>query len=397
MSDQLPTTAAFSPPIGDGVDLLFIAGEHSGDEHAAQVLADLRQKQPGLRVACLGGVELQAAGAQLLYDLTAVSIVGFVEVVKHYNFFKSLFDQTLDWIERYRPAHICFVDYPGFNLRLAAQLKERGLSRKGGGSIGVSYYIGPQVWAWKAKRRFKMAETLDRLGVIFPFEVECFADTSLPVEFVGHPFVRASYQPPFVYDSSAPVLLLPGSRKAAVGRIFPLLLQGFQEAQKSHSDLKAQVVFPSAGIREILGSILSEFPEPVQNAVSFVPNTNEQRAASGVLMSSGTMSLACALSAIPGAIVYRLNTLSYWIGRAVIKVPYLGIANILLDRPLHPEYIQGDARAQALGGVIAKVLDDKTEVEKAVTGATEIRKLLHAGSEASAADWLERGLSERSA
>ena len=160
--------------------MLIIAGEHSGDEHAAQLVADMRVTNPDLNVACLGGARLAAEGAQLLYDLTAVSIVGFVEVAKHFRFFKKLFDQTFDWIERHRPKHICLVDYPGFNLRLAEQLFKRGLSVKGGGTIGISYYIGPQVWAWKAKRRFTMARILDRLGVIFPFEVECFTDTDLP-------------------------------------------------------------------------------------------------------------------------------------------------------------------------------------------------------------------------
>ena len=119
VAGSLPVTTNFPEPVGGRPDLLFVAGEHSGDEHAALLLADLRAKRPDLKVACLGGVELQAAGAQLLFDLTAVSIVGFVEVVRHYNFFKDLFNRTLDWIERYQPKHICFVDYPGFNLRLA--------------------------------------------------------------------------------------------------------------------------------------------------------------------------------------------------------------------------------------------------------------------------------------
>ncbi|MEC8219551.1 MAG: lipid-A-disaccharide synthase, partial [Verrucomicrobiota bacterium] len=166
MSTSPSAITDFPAPINGRPDLLIIAGEHSGDEHAALLLSDLLAKQPDLKVVCLGGVELQASGAQMLYDLTSVSIVGFVEVVRQYNFFKGLFDRTLDWIERYEPKHICFIDYPGFNLRLAEQLTKRGLSKKGGGEIGLSYYVGPQVWAWKAKRRFKMAQILDRLGVI---------------------------------------------------------------------------------------------------------------------------------------------------------------------------------------------------------------------------------------
>jgi len=387
MSEQLPAPADFAAPINGQPDLLIIAGEHSGDEHAAQLVADMRLKHPDLKVACLGGVELKAAEAQLLYDLTAVSIVGFVEVVRHYGFFKTLFDRTLNWIERYRPKHICFVDYPGFNLRIAEQLLERGLSKKGGGEIGISYYIGPQVWAWKPKRRFKMARTLDRLGVIFPFEVECFADTELPTEFVGHPFVRETYQAPLSYDVSAPVLLLPGSRTAAVGRIFPLLLQGFQIAQKTKPDLKAKVVYPSQRIRDVLQTVLQEYPA-LQNSIELVRNEQDVLPASAVLMSSGTMSLACALSGIPGAIVYRLNPISYWLGRLLVKIPYIGIANLLLERPLHPEFIQGAAKPKRLAEQMLTALDDPQAATAAAGGAAELRGLLHAGSDASAGEWL---------
>lgn len=393
MSEQLPAPADFAAPLNGQPDLLIIAGEHSGDEHAAQVLADMRLKQPDLKVACLGGVELKAEGAQLLYDLTEVSIVGFVEVVRHYGFFKALFDRTLDWIERYRPKHICFVDYPGFNLRIAEQLLERGLSQKGGGEIGVSYYIGPQVWAWKAKRRFKMARTIDRLGVIFPFEVECFADTELPTEFVGHPFVRESYHPPLSYDQSAPVLLLPGSRTAAVGRIFPVLLEGFRIAQQAKPDLKAKVVFPSQRIRDVLETVLEQNAD-LKASIEFVPNGESGLPASAVLMSSGTMSLACALSGIPGAIVYRLNPISYWIGRMIVKIPYIGIANLLLKRPLHPEFIQGAAQPKRLAQQILSALDDPQASKDAAEGADELRGLLHAGSDASAAEWLLRGVED---
>jgi len=394
MSRQPPVPTDFPAPSG-AVDLLVIAGEYSGDEHAAQVVADLRARQPELRVACLGGSKLQAAGAQLLYDLTAVSIVGFVEVVRHYGFFKSLFQRTLDWIDRYRPKHICFVDYPGFNLRLAEQLRRRGLSRKGGGEIGLSYYIGPQIWAWKAKRRFKMAATLDRVGVIFPFEVDCFADTDLPVEFVGHPFVRSEHRLPFRYEPDAPVLLLPGSRRVAVGRIFPVLLAGFREAKKQRPELRARVVYPGEGIREVLEAEMERHTD-LRESVELVANAGESLPASAVLMSSGTMSLSVAMSGIPGAIVYRLHPLTYWMGRAIIRIDYIGISNLLLGRPLHPEYIQGAARPKRLAGALHAALQPSAATE-AAAGAAELRDLLEPDSGASAAEWLARGMAPGSA
>ncbi len=162
------------------MDVLVVTGEHSGDEHGARMVRELRAKQPGVTVAALGGPALAAAGAQLLYDLTESSVVGFVEVLKNLPKFRALFAETLRWITEHQPRAVCFIDYPGFNLRLAAALRERGLSVKGGGKIKTLYYISPQIWAWKAKRRFSMARELDALAVIFPFEVGCYADTTLP-------------------------------------------------------------------------------------------------------------------------------------------------------------------------------------------------------------------------
>lgn len=384
--------ADFAAPIDGRPDLLIIAGEHSGDEHAARLIADVRLNHPDLKIACLGGSQLAAAGAQLLYDLTAVSIVGFVEVVRHYSFFKKLFDQTLHWIEHYQPKHVCLVDYPGFNLRIADQMLKRGLSIKGGGTIGISYYIGPQIWAWKAKRRFKMARTLDRLGVIFPFEVECFDDTELPVEFVGHPFVHPKHELPLCYDAAAPILLLPGSRIAAVDRIFPALLDGFRLALKSKPGLKAKVIYPSHTVRKVLEKVLEDYHD-LEEFVELVGNDAGVQAASAVLMSSGTISLICALSGIPGAIIYRLNPISYLLGRLLVKIPYIGIANLLLDRPLHPEFIQSAARPRQLARQILNTLKDADAAESAASSARELRKLLGAESHASAAEWLMKGWS----
>ena len=334
----------------------------------------------------MGGRHLAVAGAQLLYDLSAVSVVGFVEVLKRYAFFKSLFDATLDWIETHRPRQICFVDYPGFNLRIAQQLHDRGLSRKAGGAISLYYYIGPQVWAWKAKRRFKMANMIDQLGVIFPFEVNCFADTCLPTAFVGHPFTRADYQLPFYYEATAPILLLPGSRVGAVCRIFPHLLRAFEHAWRQRPQLTACVVYPSESLLQHLRQMLAEFPH-LESAVSFRPNTELGLPASGVLMSSGTMSLACALSGIPGAIVYRLNPISYWIGKCLVKVPYIGISNLLLKRPLHPEYIQ-KLKPAVLGAEILRVVENPNAEVDAQASASELQSLLQPQGRYSVADWL---------
>lgn len=390
MESALTIPTAYAAPRDGTVDLLIISGEHSGDEHAAEMLESMHAERPDLKVACLGGPKLEAAGAQLLYDLTTLSVVGLFEVVKNIRFYKKLFDCTLSWIEQYQPRHICFVDYPGFNLRLAEVLRQRGLSKKGGGSISLSYYIGPQVWAWKAKRRFKMEETLDRLSVIFPFEVECYQDTSLPVEYVLHPFLDANYQLPFTQDPEAPVLLLPGSRIAACQRIFPVLLAGFSEARKLQPDLMACVIYPSKAIQEVLETVLKSFPQ-LKSAVELIPKSDSAIPAKAALMSSGTMSLAVALSGIPGAIAYRMNTWTYRLGRWVVKVPYIGISNLLLNRFLHPEYIQGAATVKALGAALSRACESDA-AQLASDGANEIKKVLNPQGAPTAGEWLLREL-----
>ena len=386
-----PEPRCFPAPLSSSTDLLIIAGEHSGDEHASKLLLDLYKIRPELSVACLGGERLGNAGAQLLYDLTQVSVVGFVEVIKHYNSFKKLFNETLDWIERYQPKHICFVDYPGFNLRLAKELYKRGWSRKAGGTIGLSYYIGPQVWAWKAKRRFNMARILDQVGVIFPFEVDCYNDTDLHVEFVGHPFAREDYKHPFKFDANGAILLLPGSRVGAVNRIFPVLLESFAIAKStSRDELRARVIYPSIRILSTLQHILSRYPE-LEPFVEFKQNHGEQQSARAVLMSSGTMSLAVALCGIPGAIIYRLNWLSYWIGRSLIRVESIGISNLLLKRVLHPEYVQGAAKPTVLAKQLLLSCEQNAS-SQASDGADEIMDLIKPDSSLLVAEWLAKEL-----
>ena len=379
----LPLPFRLPPPVVGRVDVLIVAGEHSGDEHGARMIRALRAKQPGLAVAALGGPALSGAGAQVLHDLTSSSVVGLVEVLKNYSFFRALFEETLRWIAEHRPRAVCFVDYPGLNLRLAAALRERGLSVKGGGKIKTLFYISPQIWAWKAGRRFAMARDLDAMAVIFPFEVKCYADTALPVKFVGHPFVAPEHAAPVSYDPAGPVLLLPGSRKQAVGRIFPALLAGFAEFARERPGAEAVVLYPSDEILAVLRAA-----NPPQNVRC--RRMGGAVAASAVLTSSGTMSMHCALAGIPGAIAYRANWLTYLLGKMLVKIQYLGIANLLLKEPMYPEFIQGAARADALAAQLRVCLYDPVRTQRTAEQAGRLRELLNVPASGTAAEWLAR-------
>lgn len=380
MSNAL-VPSSLPAPTGGRVDLLIIAGEHSGDEHAARMLSGVLAKRPELKVAALGGPRLAAAGAQLLRDMTATSVIGFVDTLKNISYFKALFREILRWITEYQPKAVCFVDSSGLNLRIAKMMFDRGLSVKAGGKIKTLYYISPQIWASRVGRRFKMAQYLDGLAVIFPFEPEVYADTKLPVEFVGHPFMAPHVMSPVRYDSDGPVLLLPGSRGSAVRRMFPVMLAAYEKL----GERDAVALYPSLEILNVLR--VANPPSKVE-----LRPASEPVAAAAVLTSSGTMSMRCALAGIPGVVMYRAHPLEYVLGRMIVKVPFLGIANLLLKEPMYPEYIQGAATPEVLAKELKACLQDPSRREETAVRAEKLRAVLHQPAKGNASDWLLRQL-----
>lgn len=372
------------PPAGGQVDLLIVAAEHSGDEHAARMVRELRATRPELAIAALGGPRLAAAGAQLLRDLTVSSAMGFAVVAK-LSYYRALIAEVVRWIGEHRPRAVCFVDSSGLNLRIARGLFERGFSAKAGGPTKALYYISPQVWASRPGRRFEMAKHLDGLASIFPFEGKVYADTRLPVEFVGHPFVAADYAPPVRYDPAGPVLLLPGSRKGPVKRIFPVLLEAFRRWGGARD---AVVLYPSAEIRAVL-----EAAKPPANVrLVQLAETAGPAAAAAVLTSSGTMSMHCALAGIPGVVTYRTDPLTYWLGRWLVKVRFIGIANLLLGEAMYPEYIQNAATPAALAEELRASLEDPARRAKTAVQAARLHELLGRKTAGTAAGWIARQL-----
>ena len=200
-------------------------------------------------------------------------MVGLFEVLKNYSFFKDIFEKTISWIEQAKPRCILLVDYPGFNLRLARALAQLGISRKGGGGVTVLQYISPQLWAWKPKRRFEMANILDGLGVIFPFETKCYEDVSLPVSFVGHPFAHPSYQSAVKYSPQGDLLLLPGSRSQAVSRILPVFLDALEGLNTEEREWQAVLPASSPKIRKQVESIISQRSK-IKDCVRVVNSTD---------------------------------------------------------------------------------------------------------------------------
>ena len=368
--------ASFDRPRGGEVDVLVVAGEHSGDQHAAKVVADLLAARPGLRVAAFGGPQLRAAGAQLLFDMTTFSAVGIVEILSAYPFYRRLFGRMVTWTKQWKPKVVVLVDYPGLNLRLANELRKAGLSRAGFGETAVIQYVSPQLWAWKPRRRFTMARDLDGVGTIFPFEPACYADTKLDARFVGHPFAEPGHVPGLRHDPDGPVLLLPGSRPKPVRKIFPALVEAFALFRQSHPKRRALVLHTGGEVHAELYRLLAEYGEEAKG-IDLRPVSEGPAAGCAALVSSGTMSLTVALAGIPGAVVYRANPLTWIMGRYLIagRVDHLGIANILLKRPAWPEYLQGACEPGALAARLRACVEGPEPRAQAAADAAELLAL----------------------
>lgn len=383
----------FNPlPEGQSVDLLVIAGEHSGDEHAARVVKRLLRDRPDLKVAAIGGRHLEEAGAFLVHNPIDSAVVGFVEVLKHFSEIKAFFTMAFEWIKAYRPKAVCFVDYPGFNLRLAKKLFDSGIAHKAGGNVKLLFYISPQIWAWKSHRRFAMARHLDALGVIFPFEIESYRDTDLPVSFVGHPFVHEDYRLPLIYDPEAPLLLLPGSRATPIKRIMPAMVEAFRRLKAEKPGLRATVVYPSEPARAILQELVDQ--SDCSGEMTFVSNSEPEVRACGVIMSSGTISLVCALAAIPGILVYRTNPITYGMAKILVRIRIVGIANILLGEFIHPEFLQGRMQPKLMAAAMSSQLNDSATLDRTRALSTRLRSILSESGSVSPESWIASHLVE---
>ena len=381
--------AHFDRPRAGEVDVLVVAGEHSGDQHAAKVVAELLKARPGLRIAAFGGPELRAAGAQLLMDMTTFSAVGIVEILSAYPFYRKLFARMVSWTTRWKPKVVVLVDYPGLNLRLANELRKAGLSRAGFGETAVIQYVSPQLWAWKPKRRFTMARDLDGVGTIFPFEPAVYADTKLDARFVGHPFAESDHQPGLTYDPEGPVLLLPGSRPKPVRKIFPALVEAFALFRQEHPKRRALVLHTGGEVHAELYRLLAEYGDQAKG-IDLRPVSEGPAAGCAALVSSGTMSLTVALAGIPGAVVYRANPLTWIVGRRLIagRVDNLGIANILLKRQAWPEYLQGACEPAPLAARLRECVETPGPRTEATADAGELLRLLSAQSGSTPAEWV---------
>ena len=337
--------------------VLLVTGEASGDLHGSHLVKHLKRLDPSLRIYGIGGEELRKAGMEILFHAQELSVVGIVEVCARLPQIVRAFQTLKREIVSSPPDLLILIDYPDFNLRIAAVARKH--------RVPVLYYISPQIWAWRQNRVKKIARLVDQMAVVFPFEAPFYEQHGVPVQFVGHPLMdrevpvmdtQALLQQ-FAMKSQWPIVgLLPGSRKSEIDRLLPVMLGAAVLIHKEFP--QAQFIIPVApGIRE------EDIKERVKQhglAVSIVKDQLHQalHICHIVLVASGTATLETALMKKPMIIMYRIALLTYLVGRLMIRVPTIGLANIVAGRQIVPELIQGDASPQRIFQEVVLLLKD---------------------------------------
>lgn len=335
--------------------LLLVAGEVSGDMHAASLLHAIKGLAPDLKCFGVGGDRLRDEGMEILYHARDMAALGFAEVLPKLPFFRRVFRDLVRSAGERRPDAVLLVDYPGFNLRFAEHAHKLGLK--------VIYYICPQVWAWHRSRIPKMAKIIDRLIVIFPFEPDVFNGTGLRVDYVGHPLVdeAAKIDPADALDlpwhGAARIALLPGSRPREILRMLPSFRGAARIIAESRSDAEFIVATPSQEAAEVANRRLARFRDP---RLVVVPGRTRHvlRSASAALVASGTATLEAALMKCPMVVSYKVAPLNYFFLRRLVTTPHIGMVNIVAGDRICPEYVQADATPHALARGLMPLIDD---------------------------------------
>jgi len=354
-------------------ELLVVAGEASGDLHGARLVSELRQLVPGLVTFGLGGDELQAAGLQSVAHSSEVAVVGITEVLRVLPRIKQVFASLLREVDRRRPDAAVLIDFPDFNLRLAKELERRGLP--------IVYYISPQVWAWRKGRVRTIAKLVDRMLVLFPFEVDFYRRHQVEVVHVGHPLVDEVPQLSQAWDRGEPegpfrVALLPGSRLGEVEALLPTMLQAVRRLAAQLPIAVSLIKAPTVP-RELLEEQieLSGLPVRIVAEDRFAAVADSHLA----LCASGTATLEVGLLGTPMIVVYRLGFWTYSLAKALVRLPSISLVNLVLGRPVVPELLQGQANPERIAAEAESVLledDERAEMRK---GLAELRGRLGEG------------------
>lgn len=340
--------------------LFIISGEASGDLHASNLIRELLVQKGTLQIYGWGGDKMKDAGAHILKHYKELAFMGFWEVLKNLPQIIRNFGLVKKQIQEVQPKLVVLVDYPGFNLRLLPWLKHNGYI--------VIYYIAPQAWAWKEGRVKKMAQYIDELLVILPFEEEFFRQRGVQTEFVGHPLLQAIEQGENLSQKkSKTIALLPGSRKQEIEYILPDMLSIQSEISDYRFVIAGMSHLGEENYRKIIGN---RDVEIVMDDAAFVIQSSDI-----ALVSSGTATLQTALYDIPQIVCYKSGWFNYELGKRLIKVPFISLVNLIFGREIVKELIQDDLNSSNLIREIRSLLHS-THSEKIKENYSELKRLL---------------------
>ena len=373
-------------------NLLIVAGEPSGDRHAAHLVEELKKRLPQVNFYGIGGDEMAASGVQLIYHIRDMAFLGLTEVIRHLPFIRSVFKRLQKWLNESQPAAVILIDYPGFNLRLARMAKQR--------HIPVIYFICPQLWAWGKHRIKKIRRFVDLPLVIFKFEEEFYARYGITAKFVGHPLVdeikisldEETFRTRHQLHSEKPIIaLLPGSRSHELHQLLPLMAQAAQNFDGTGQ--YQWVVGKSATLPiNIFQALLRDFP-----FIKIVEHDTHhlQKFAWLALVASGTATLETAYLGTPMIVLYKVSPLTYWIGRLLVNIPNIALVNIVLQRRIVPELLQKEVTASRIEQEVRKYTVEPQYYQKVAAELQKVPSILgEAGAAARAADEIVKFLSK---
>lgn len=324
--------------------LYLVAGEASGDARGAELIRALRQRDPSLEFFGSGGREMRSLVGDHFADWADEAVVGLWDVLKKYGYFKGQFNRMLAELAAVRPDALVLIDYPGFNLRLAREAHRRFPGLK------IIDYISPQVWAWNQGRIPKMARYLDLMLCIFPFEKPLYEQSGLHTVFVGHPLLDTLAAKKLDVPRDPHLVgLFPGSREKEVRKIFPVMAEAAVRMKQSHPELRFEASAASHQLADRMMVTLEQLGQDEDFCAVTVRASHDlmQRAVAGMVC-SGTATLEAAYFGLPMCVVYKVAWLTWVVGKQLVRVPFLGMPNVLAGREIAREFLQGDATAEAL-------------------------------------------------
>jgi lipid-A-disaccharide synthase len=360
------------------VKICFSAGESSGDSHAANLYLELKKQLPKLNAVGMGGAKMSQAGISLCYDSSQIAVIGAVEIIKHYFEIRRALKKMQELLLNEKPDLLICVDYKEFNFQLAKFAKEN--------DIKVLFYVSPQVWAWRKNRVKKYGAVIDMMAVIFPFETAYYDVENVPVRYVGHPsvdkvipkFTKIEAIKNFALHPDAPIIgLVAGSRVNEIKRLLPVMLEAAQRLKINFPT--AQFILPQAD--SLSDNLIQLYLQRANVEVTVIKNQpyDVMQCCDAIMTCSGTATLEIALLGIPMVICYRLNSLTYRIGKWLVKTRFIGLPNIVFGEQIVRELIQDDATAENLEREIKRLLTNSEAAQNCRADLDIVREKLGKG------------------